>query len=104
MQINEISSNFIPQINTLPDKPVEEEPENDVAPAAATTEESGKGKEKEKLRGENGVLRLLQEGHFKPNADMRLREIFHRELTILGLVDEDLPPSAEFPQPEEPEL
>jgi len=39
---------------------------------------------KQKLRGENGVLRLLQEGHFKGNAEMRLREIFHRELSILG--------------------
>ena len=103
MEINEISSNYIPQINTLPDKPVEEEPENDVAPEVPG-EASGKGKEKEKLRGENGVLRLLQEGHFKPNADMRLREVFHRELTILGLVDEDASPSVEFPQTAEADV
>ena len=36
-----------------------------------------------KVRGENGVLRLLQEGHFKPHAEMRLMEIFHRDLAIL---------------------
>lgn len=103
MEINEISSNFVPQINTLPDNPTQDEPENEVAPEV-TAEASGKGKEKEKLRGENGVLRLLQEGHFKPNADMRLREIFHRELTILGLFDEDVSPSVESPQTEETEV
>ena len=53
-------------------------PEADPDPAAEV-EETEPGK----VRGENGVLRLLQEGHFKPHAEMRLLEIFHRDLEIL---------------------
>ena len=45
-------------------------PENDnAAPAAVDSE------------GEKGVLRLLQEGHFRGVADVRLRINFHEELT-----------------------
>lgn len=79
--------------------PEQEVSTNDLAPAAVEpvpTEDEGK----QKLRGENGVLRLLQEGHFKGNAEMRLREIFHRELVILGAADPlaeeaDISPEAE---------
>lgn len=73
--------------------PQEEPAATQVQPVPAEEEE------KQKLRGENGVLRLLQEGHFKGNADMRLREIFHRELEILGALD----PPEQSNEPETPE-
>ena len=73
--------------------PQEEPTAPQVQPVPA--EEEGK----QKLRGENGVLRLLQEGHFKANADMRLREIFHRELEILGALE----PPKQSGDPEPPE-
>jgi len=60
-----------------------EETAPQVAEQDAIDEEENQKKNADKLRGENGVLRLLEEGHFKPHADMRLREIFHRELDIL---------------------
>jgi hypothetical protein len=46
----------------------------------------------QKVRGENGVLRLLEEGHFKPHAQMRLIEIFHRDLAILQAQTADTAP------------
>ncbi len=71
----------IPAQEVPPEIPQDEPASTPVQPIPAEEEE------KQKLRGENGVLRLLQEGHFKGNADRRLREIFHRELEILGALD-----------------
>lgn len=77
-----------------PEEPVpavEPAPAAEIAPATEST--PAEEKETPKLRGENGVLRLLQEGHFKGNAEMRLREIFHRELTILAEMNGQTPAS-----------
>lgn len=60
----------------------------DTAPLIEAADTSDEAESQQKLRGENGVLRLLQEGHFKGNAEMRLREVFRRELSILGLAEE----------------
>ncbi len=88
----------------------EPEPSGAVEPEALPPESAGTVQfedegEEQKLRGENGVLRLLQEGHFKGNADMRLREVFHKELTILGIAttpDETVEPGfGEEPIPPE---
>jgi hypothetical protein len=58
-----------------------------------------------KVRGENGVLRLLQEGHFKPHVEMRLLEIFHRDLAILQAQNAPEEPAPEETAPlPEPEL
>lgn len=59
------------------------------APLIEPTDTSDEAESQQKLRGENGVLRLYQADHFKGNAEMRLREVFHRELCILGLEEED---------------
>ncbi len=37
-----------------------------------------------KIPGQNGVLRLLQEGHFKPNAEMQLRANHHQGLLMIS--------------------
>jgi hypothetical protein len=67
------------------------EPSSGIAPA----------EEDQKVRGENGVLRLLQEGHFKPHAEMRLMEIFHRDLAILQAQNADTaPPASGSAEPE----
>ncbi|MFH1735551.1 MAG: hypothetical protein ABIE92_12650 [bacterium] len=79
------------------DKTAQTEETVPTEPLTETIAEDEKEKKNaDKLRGENGVLRLLQEGHFKPNAEMRLREIFHRELSILR--EQNQP--AEVPLPE----
>lgn len=100
MIINGYSASFtfqISQVYAQLDSPIQEIAPEETPPASVEPdpmEDYGK----KKLRGENGVLRLLQEDHFKGNAEMRLREIFHRELAILNAAnapEQDAAPVAE---------
>ncbi len=90
MEINAVQAMQAALATPEPEHEVMEDP-NSGTLEEATNPASGKDKDKEHLRGENGVLRLLQEGHFKPNAEMHLREIFHRELSIIGAAPDDAP-------------
>ena len=81
-----------------------QEPVPETPPEAAPEQDSEvESAEEGKIRGENGVLRLLQEGHFKPHAEMRLNEIFHRDLELLAARNAPILPPEENPEtpPEE---
>ncbi|TKJ37984.1 hypothetical protein CEE37_13565 [candidate division LCP-89 bacterium B3_LCP] len=83
MKIDAISTDQLNQIAPQPQNNIVEEPNVAIAEEPGNSG-AAKNKEKNHLRGENGVLRLLQEGHFKPNAEMVLRQVFHTELAILA--------------------
>jgi hypothetical protein len=72
--------------------PIEESASETPLETASEPDSDVEQTEEGKIRGENGVLRLLQEGHFKPHAEMRLMEIFHRDLAILQAQNADIAP------------
>ena len=74
---------------SVPETPSETEPEPN-----AIVELSEEGK----IRAENGVLRLLQEGHFKLHTETRLREIFQRDLELLEAQNANAEPPEENPE------
>jgi len=95
---------FYAQLGAAESSPPVQEPVTETPPATAPEQDPEvEPTEEGKIRGENGVLRLLQEGHFKPHAEMRLREIFHRDLEILQVRNAPTPPPEENPEtpPEE---
>jgi hypothetical protein len=90
---------FYAQVGAAENSQLVQEPVPKTPPETAPEPDSEAGQsEEEKIRGENGVLRLLQEGHFKPHAEMRLREIFHRDLELLGAQNANTTPPEENPE------
>lgn len=101
LTISAVYARFSAEIHNLeeiapPEDPVPPTPPMPVTPLPET------GETEEKVRAENGVLRLLQEGHFKPHAEMRLLEIFHRDLAALQAQDAPVEPPPEEPPVVEP--
>ncbi|MFH1370642.1 MAG: hypothetical protein ABII09_05080 [Planctomycetota bacterium] len=88
MQVGQISSHIPPTVlekvqrhsRTVEETP---EPQPEQQTSAALSDEVDSVEQSSEDNGVKGVLRLLQEGHFKGVADVRLRINFHDELAAI---------------------